>query len=55
MLYNLLLLRFFNKMENQTRKIKLEIEKEVDSLSKIIFDFIIRQCKRSYNEKQIKF
>ena len=38
-------------MENQTKKIKLEIEKKVDFLLKITFDFIIRQCKRSYDEK----
>ena len=49
----LLLLRFFNKMENQTKNIKLEIllKKKVDSLLKITFDFMIRKCKRSYDEK----
>ena len=38
-------------MENQTKKIKLEIEKKVDSLLKITFDFITRQCKMSYDKK----
>ena len=33
-------------MENQTKKTK-----KVDSLLKITFDFIIRQCKRDYNEE----
>ena len=47
----LLLLRFLNKMKNQTKKIKLETEKKIDSLLKITFDFITRQCKRSYDEK----
>ena len=47
----LLLLRFLNKMENQTKKKKKEIEKKNDSLLKITFDFITRQCKRDYNEQ----
>ena len=46
-----LLLRFLNKTKNQIKKIKLEIEKKIDSLLKITFDFITRQCKRSYDEK----
>ena len=32
------------------KKKKIEI-KEVDYLLKIIFDFTLRQCKRSYDEK----
>ena len=40
----LLLLHFLNKMKNQTKKIKKEIEKKVYFLSKITFDFITRQC-----------
>ena len=42
----MLLLRFLNNMENQTKQTK-----KVDSLLKITFDFIIRQCKRDYNEE----
>ena len=38
-------------MVNQTKKIKLEIEKKLDSLLKITLDFITRQCRRSYEEK----
>ena len=48
----LLLLSFLNKMENETKKKKkIEIEKKVDYLLKITFDFTLKQCKRSYDEK----
>ena len=36
-------------MENQAKKIK--IEKKVDSLLKITFDYITKKCKNVYDEK----
>ena len=47
----LLLLSFLNKMENEKKKKKNRNRKKVDSLLKIPSDFILRQCKRSYDEK----
>ena len=38
-------------MENETKKKKNRDRKKVDYLLKITFDFTLRQCKRSYDEK----